>query len=514
MVSSPSPRARNVWAGFGCGLRRGGRTRGPTRASTAAAAEKPKVKSPARRAADALASGLETIAGGAKRAAEGAAAFAAAAAAAAAKRARTAPTTGGRGRPRGARCGGGARGGCGGARVRGIEGIGPTARRRGRRRRRRARRRRRLERAAGARGYDSFPAAGGARARARARPAPADDASPAKVSTPDLPLAEHPKRPTADAVGVARARLDAVLRASRSSPALMGVSSAGPSSAESRGWTSERALAFEEHLRAHKFNIFAISRMGTGRKKPSDPPRAAMTATSAGEDAAAATNDADAAAIDGDSNATADGAEGPDPRLEGRSLLDMVDYYYNVWLTRPGSVDDDGDRSECEEDDVHPARATSRRKSSSASASSTARSASERELARLASAPVTISKPKPKSQESRAKRRVRDPKRDAERASKDVEGLLRWLRSAATAPRRAAKTLKRAPSALDARARMMTRWRAAWLEGMDADEGEPRERAVEEGKRVKEGFEALTTRRRKYPQFPIAEVAFSSDDEA
>ena len=55
----------------------------------------------------------------------------------------------------------------------------------------------------------------------------------------------------------------------------MGVSSAGPSSAESRGWTSERALAFEEHLRAHKFNIFAISRMGTGRKKPSDPPRAA-----------------------------------------------------------------------------------------------------------------------------------------------------------------------------------------------------------------------------------------------
>ena len=41
---------------------------------------------------------------------------------------------------------------------------------------------------------------------------------------------------------------------------------------------------------------------------------------------------------------------------------------------------------------------------------------------------------------------------------------------------------------------MMTRWRAAWLEGMDADEGEPRERAVEEGKRVKEGFEALTTR--------------------
>ena len=295
---------------------------------------------------------------------------------------------------------------------------------------------------------------------------------------------------------------------------MMGVSSAGPSSAESRGWTSERALAFEEHLRAHKFNIFAISRMGTGRKKPSDPPRAAMTATSAGEDAAAATNDADAAAIDGDSNATADGAEGPDPRLEGRSLLDMVDYYYNVWLTRPGSVDDDGDRSECEEDDVHPARATSRRKSSSASASSTARSASERELARLASAPVTISKPKPKSQESRAKRRVRDPKRDAERASKDVEGLLRWLRSAATAPRRAAKTLKRAPSALDARARMMTRWRAAWLEGMDADEGEPRERAVEEGKRVKEGFEALTTRRRKYPQFPIAEVAFSSDDEA
>ena len=61
-----------------------------------------------------------------------------------------------------------------------------------------------------------------------------------------------------------------------------------------------------------------------------------------------------------------------------------------------------------------------------------------------------------------------------------------------------------------------TDWRenAAWLEGVDADEGEPRERAVEEGKRVKEGFEALATRRRKYPQFPIADVAFSSDDEA
>ena len=305
----------------------------------------------------------------------------------------------------------------------------------------------------------------------------------------------------------------------------MGLASAGPSSAESRGWTAERAVAFEEHLRAHKFNIFAISRMGTGRKKPSDPPRAATTATSAGEDAAvmaaATTNDADAAATDaaataaaangpeGDSIATAEGVEGPDPRLEGRSLLDMVDYYYNVWLTRPGSVDDDGDRSECEEDDVDPARATSRRKSSSASASSMARSASERELARLASAPATTPKPKPKRQPKKP-----DPKRDAERASKDVEGLLRWLRAAAAAPRRSAATLKRAPSALDARARMMTRWRAAWLEGVDADEGEPRERAVEEGKRVKEGFEALATRRRKYPQFPIADVAFSSDDEA
>ena len=52
---------------------------------------------------------------------------------------------------------------------------------------------------------------------------------------------------------------------------------------------------------------------------------------------------------------------------------------------------------------------------------------------------------------------------------------------------RVAKTLKRAPSALDARARMMTRWRAAWLEGMDADEGEPRERAVEEGNASRRG---------------------------
>ena len=98
---------------------------------------------------------------------------------------------GGRGRPRGARGGGGARGGCGGARVRGIEGIGPTARRRGRRRRRRARRRRRLERAAGARGYDSFPAAGGARARARA-PRPRTTRRPRRFPPPIFPSRNIP----------------------------------------------------------------------------------------------------------------------------------------------------------------------------------------------------------------------------------------------------------------------------------------------------------------------------------
>ena len=33
------------------------------------------------------------------------------------------------------------------------------------------------------------------------------------------------------------------------------------------------SAAFERRLKAHKFNVFAISRLGTGRKKPLDPPK-------------------------------------------------------------------------------------------------------------------------------------------------------------------------------------------------------------------------------------------------
>ena len=43
--------------------------------------------------------------------------------------------------------------------------------------------------------------------------------------------------------------------------------------------------------------------------------------------------------------------EDPDPRLAMKSLRDMVEYYYNAWLTLPNVEDDDGDRSACSDDE-------------------------------------------------------------------------------------------------------------------------------------------------------------------
>ena len=75
-----------------------------------------------------------------------------------------------------------------------------------------------------------------------------------------------PKRPTPEEIAAKRSRLDARLRARRSSPTLMGLEQMGIGSAEARGWTSVQATAFEEQMVAHKYNLFAVSRMG--RKKP------------------------------------------------------------------------------------------------------------------------------------------------------------------------------------------------------------------------------------------------------
>ena len=368
------PRARNVWAGFGCGLRRGGRTRvrparRPSKKRRRRNNRGAKVKSPRdaprRTRSKRPRSGLETIAGGARGAAEGAAAFAAAAAAAAAKRARTAPTTAdaidpgadARGsRRRRAQAAAAAR-----AFAASREADQPPAVA-SLRRRRRARRRRRLGRAAGAEGDDSFGAARTAR-RERARARPRGHGTRVARDSDAPPIFPSRNIPSADR-GRGRRGGASRRRASRVAvvPALMGVSSRwdlrpprnrgdGPrrTRARVRG-TPSRAQV--QHLRHQSHGNRAEETLRSAARRHD---RHVGGRRRGGGDE----RRRDAAAIDGDSNATADGAEGPDPRLEGRSLLDMVDYYYNVWLTRPGSVDDDGDRSECEEDDVHPAAAKS-----------------------------------------------------------------------------------------------------------------------------------------------------------
>ena len=151
------------------------------------------------------------------------------------------------------------------------------------------------------------------------------------------------RRPDIEDVMTARCALDANLRANRSSPAIMGLERMGVSAAKNGGWSSVQCAAFEEHLQAQKFNLFAVSRLGQRKPTKSSTNQAgAMEKKPSGS-----SSDPEASSSGEDEEHEAD------VRLAGISLHAMVDYYYNVWLTRPGAEDDDDDRSECGEGEAN-----------------------------------------------------------------------------------------------------------------------------------------------------------------
>ena len=266
------------------------------------------------------------------------------------------------------------------------------------------------------------------------QPATADLAPRTRTSETPLPAAASPPLvprprvgpPLPAEVAIARAHLDARLRASRSSPALMGLSRMGVASLETRGWTAPSAAAFELALREKKFSVFAVSRLGTGRKKPLDPPR--REPVEPVEPVSHVTNDA---AVEPPFEASVEppSGESPDPRLAGKSFACMVEYYYNVLLTRPDAEDDDDDRSACDEEEFAAAPELERggakrrgaRSTSAANASTggVPRSASERELARLG-----VGERAPK------KKKVVRPALTPAEASARVAELLRFTRHA------------------------------------------------------------------------------------
>ena len=176
----------------------------------------------------------------------------------------------------------------------------------------------------------------------------------------------------------------------------MGLERMGVSAAETGGWSTEQSAAFEEHLHAYKFNLFAVSRAGARTKankfqKPTTTPSTAPAPPlavvdeapvadrsvdpesashwTAGASSALPTQSASVAVVveykssDSGSGADVSGSgededrdlhlQGgtADPRLAGKSLHSMVDYYYNVWLTRPETNDDNDDRSDCGDND-------------------------------------------------------------------------------------------------------------------------------------------------------------------
>ena len=188
--------------------------------------------------------------------------------------------------------------------------------------------------------------------------------------------------------------------------------------------------------------------------------------------------------------------EPSDERLKGKTLHDMVDYYYNNWLTRPGTRDDDDDRSVCDDDDALPDK-----RKSIVSAKLARTISQEKELARLGivDSPARKSAPKPKKA---------DPKKDAERASKKVDELLRFTQRCARFPRKTAKTL--APSALSSKQALVRRWRRVMIvsdTGIDAGD----EVRAELARKKLECVEATLTRSFENPQYPKADVAFSDD---
>jgi hypothetical protein len=149
-----------------------------------------------------------------------------------------------------------------------------------------------------------------------------------------LPAAAAPtERPTGEEVAAARSALDANLRAARSSPAVMGLERMGAPAAETGGWSADQSAAFEEHMRAHKLNLFAVSRMGS-KIIIKKPPSTSAAAAVAGAAAATVTadNKPSASGSGGDASGSGDDEEQheqdkADERLAGKSLHDMVGLY-------------------------------------------------------------------------------------------------------------------------------------------------------------------------------------------
>ena len=225
-------------------------------------------------------------------------------------------------------------------------------------------------------------------------------------------------RPSPVEVEIARAHLDGRLRASCASPALMGLNGAGVTCVEYSGWTKQQAAAFEEYLKTKKFSIFAISRLGTGRKKPMDAPA----------------KESDKQEEDDDEKETA--KETADPLLANKTFNQMIEYYYNAYLTRPEVEDDDDDRSACDEDEFNEVPELGRgggkgvgvrdKTTADQPVGTTAvpRNASERELARLDHNDTSKQKPK-------RVRKKKEPVMDGATASLKVSEFLTWTLSAA-----------------------------------------------------------------------------------
>ena len=354
-------------------------------------------------------------------------------------------------------------------------------------------------------------------------------------------------RPSPAEVAIARAHLDARLRASRSSPALMGLSRMGVASLETRGWTAPSAAAFELALREKKFSVFAVSRLGTGRKKPLDPPR--REPVEPVEPVSHVTNDA---AVEPPFEASVEppSGESPDPRLAGKSFACMVEYYYNVLLTRPDAEDDDDDRSACDEEEFAAAPELERggakrrgaRSTSAANASTggVPRSASERELARLGvgeRAPKKKKVVRPALTPAEASARVAELLRFTRHASVSAVAACAELSAAAekarsiprhgrsqdtdpadpaaaaageaATPVSVAGGAPRAPAPdLKAMAKMTRRWREAWFGSGDDSAGGPSDLSG-----LRKGLSALKGRTRKRAADDVA-AGFSTDEDA
>ena len=373
-------------------------------------------------------------------------------------------------------------------------------------------------------------------------PLPAAAASP-----PLVPAPARSARPSPAEVAIARAHLDARLRASRSSPALMGLSRMGVASLETRGWTAPSAAAFELALREKKFSVFAVSRLGTGRKKPLDPPR--REPVEPVEPVSHVTNDA---AVEPPFEASVEppSGESPDPRLAGKSFACMVEYYYNVFLTRPDAEDDDDDRSACDEEEFAAAPELERggakrrgaRSTSAANASTggVPRSASERELARLGvgeRAPKKKKVVRPALTPAEASARVAELLRFTRHASVSAVAACAELSAAAekarsiprhgrsqdtdpadpaaaaageaATPVSVAGGAPRAPAPdLKAMAKMTRRWREAGFGSGDDSAGGPSDLSG-----LRKGLSALKGRTRKRAADDVA-AGFSTDEDA